>query len=75
MIDASGNVPGDQQLAYIGSGAFTSSAGQLRSDTVAGPAHVYGDINGDSVADFHFVVNVPVTAGDFILRPQRAPQR
>ncbi|HEY0325923.1 MAG TPA: M10 family metallopeptidase C-terminal domain-containing protein, partial [Allosphingosinicella sp.] len=67
LIDANSNVPSDQQFAYIGSGAFTGSAGQLRSDTVGGQTHVYGDVNGDSVADFHFVGNVPVTAGDFIL--------
>ena len=67
LIDANSNVPGDQQFAYIGTGAFTSAAGQLRSQAFGSTTHIFGDINGDGVADFEIIANSPlVTAGDFI---------
>ncbi|HEX8525637.1 calcium-binding protein, partial [Allosphingosinicella sp.] len=68
-IDANTGVPGDQAFAYIGSGAFTNSAGQLRVvGAGTGIWEVQGDTNGDGVADFLITVYSAAapTAGDFI---------
>lgn len=56
-------------FTFIGSGAFTSSAGQLRSYVESGVTWVEGDTNGDGVADFWIRLTGSHTlqAGDFIL--------
>jgi Ca2+-binding RTX toxin-like protein len=51
-IDANGNAAGDQAFAFIGSGAFTGVAGQLRYQQISGNTHVMGDVDGDGTADF-----------------------
>jgi Ca2+-binding RTX toxin-like protein len=63
-IDANTQVAGHQAFDYIGTGAFSDVAGQLRYD-----GHVLqGDINGDGTADFSVHVNVAsLTHGDLIL--------
>ena len=67
LIDANSGVPGDQQFAYIGSGAFTSSAGQLRSQAFGSTIHIFGDINGDGAADFEIIANTTtIAAVDFV---------
>ncbi len=64
-------VLGDQAFSFIGASAFTRVAGQLRFDTVfePGTTHVYGDNNGDGVADFDIRLTgtLTLTANDFIL--------
>ena len=62
-------MPGDQAFTFIGAGAFTNSAGQLRAELSYGVLHILGDTNGDGVADLHILAyNVPsVSAGDFVL--------
>ena len=68
-IDANAGVPGDQAFTFIGTGAFTNSAGQLRAELSGGVLHILGDTNGDGVADLHILAyNAPsVSAGDFVL--------
>ena len=60
FIDANTLVGGDQAFTYIGSNAFTHSAGELRA--VSGKDgtsyHLYGDVNGDAVADFELSIHV-----------------
>jgi Ca2+-binding RTX toxin-like protein len=67
--DANSGVGGNQAFSFIGSSAFSSTAGELRADTVGSDTVVQGDINGDGIADFEIVLNGnPTLAGsDFIL--------
>ena len=68
-IDANTLTKADDAFRFIGKGDFSGKAGELRFTTIDGAAHVYGDIDGDGIADFTVVVNgVPtVTANDFHL--------
>jgi serralysin len=67
-IDANIGTAGDDAFTFIGAGAFTHQAGQLRFDAVGSQVHIYGDVNGDGVADLHIVANSTVIlVGDFIL--------
>ena len=71
-IDADGNAGnGDTAFTFIGSGAFTNVAGQLRATESGGVWTVEGDINGDGTADLvievHTVDPVPITSEDFFL--------
>jgi hypothetical protein len=43
---------GDQAFSFIGTGAFSNTAGQLRYEQISGNTYVEGDTNGDGVADF-----------------------
>lgn len=67
-IDANVNAAGDQAFTFIGNGAFTGSAGQLRYEQSNGNTFVTGDVNGDGAADFVIQVNGLVNLGsvDFI---------
>jgi Ca2+-binding RTX toxin-like protein len=61
---------GDQAFTFIGSDAFSGSAGQLRVDASdSNVTHVYGDVNGDKIADFQIDIlgHVQLTSSDFIL--------
>jgi aryl-phospho-beta-D-glucosidase BglC (GH1 family) len=51
-IDANSQVSGNQGFTWIGSGAFTRSAGQMRTFVENGTTHVAGDVNGDGIPDF-----------------------
>ncbi|MBP0466265.1 endo alpha-1,4 polygalactosaminidase [Roseomonas sp. PWR1] len=69
-LDANQLVAGDQAFAYIGGGAFTGAAGQLR--VVSSGTNTYtasGDTNGDRTADFAITIvsTTAPTAGWFIL--------
>ncbi|MEY2926460.1 MAG: hypothetical protein RL367_937, partial [Pseudomonadota bacterium] len=68
-IDANSNLAGNQDFAFIGTAAFTSVAGQLRFELIAGNTFVTGDVNGDGVADFAIQTtgNIAFLASDFIL--------
>jgi len=63
-IDANTSLAGNQDFAFIGSGAFTGVAGQLRYDGT----HLMGDINGDGVADFSITIanHASIVAGDIL---------
>jgi Ca2+-binding RTX toxin-like protein len=51
-VDANTLVAGDQGFSFIGTGAFTHTAGELRYEQISGNTYVSGDTNGDGVADF-----------------------
>ncbi len=69
QIDAKSATHADNVFKFIGSSNFTKSAGELRYSAVKGDTHVYGDVNGDGVADFDLVLHDlrSVDAGVFIL--------
>jgi Ca2+-binding RTX toxin-like protein len=67
-IDARTNVAGDQAFTFIGAAAFSGVAGQLRfsmtniSVTGVKAYTVFGDVNGDSAADFSLQIYTSPTA-------------
>jgi Ca2+-binding RTX toxin-like protein len=61
-FDASSTVTGDQAFTFIGTGAFTNVAGQLRLSTSGPNQYLSGDLDGNGVADFV----VAVRASDVI---------
>jgi serralysin len=66
LIDA---VPGgaDNGFSFLGAGAFTHVAGQLRAYSSGGNFFVAGDVNGDGVADFTIQTNILLVNNDFVL--------
>jgi Ca2+-binding RTX toxin-like protein len=59
----------DDAFSFIGAGAFTGVAGELRFEVVGGETRISGDTDGDGVADFIIRVDGVhmLTAGDFLL--------
>ncbi|HEY0130548.1 MAG TPA: calcium-binding protein [Allosphingosinicella sp.] len=70
-VDANALVAGNQAFSWIGSSAFTGSAGQLRAYEQGGTWFVEGDVNGDGGADLVIALTLqgptPLGAGDFLL--------
>ncbi|MGO1079307.1 calcium-binding protein [Inquilinus sp. CA228] len=69
-IDANSNMYYNQTFAFIGTGAFTNQAGQLRYQiTSDGDALVQGDTNGDGRADLEILLKdtSELKASDFVL--------
>ena len=68
-IDANTAIAGDQAFSFIGTAAFSGSAGELRYQNVSGQTLVYGDVNGDGQADFsiHFDDPISFARGYFML--------
>jgi Ca2+-binding RTX toxin-like protein len=68
-VDADSLTAGDQNFAFIGNAAFAGVAGQLRYERSSGDTFVYGDLDGDSVADFQLQINgeLNMYASDFLL--------
>ncbi|HYW14845.1 MAG TPA: tandem-95 repeat protein, partial [Allosphingosinicella sp.] len=71
-IDANETVDGNQAFAFVGSAAFSGTAGELRFENISlgGPIWlVQGDTNGDGVSDFEVVLVIsppdPITSSDF----------
>jgi Ca2+-binding RTX toxin-like protein len=64
-IDAISGTGADDAFTFLGNGAFTNVAGQLRYDN----GHIFGDLDGNGVADFDIVVtSAPaLVASDFML--------
>lgn len=69
LVDARTATAGDQAFSWIGTGAFSGVAGQLRYAQSGGDTLVYGDTNGDRVADFAIRLEglVTLAATDFVL--------
>jgi Ca2+-binding RTX toxin-like protein len=70
-IDANTLAGGNQAFTWIGSNAFSNSAGELRAFQSGGIWIVEGDINGDGFADLVIALTLqgptPLGAGDFLL--------
>jgi Ca2+-binding RTX toxin-like protein len=70
-IDANTLTAGDQGFSWIGSAAFSGTAGQLRAYEQSGTWFLEGDVDGDSVADLVIALTLqgptPLGAGDFLL--------
>ncbi|HEX8308115.1 MAG TPA: cadherin domain-containing protein [Allosphingosinicella sp.] len=68
-IDANSLLSANQAFTFIGTSAFSNVAGQLRFETSAGITTVFGDVNGDGVADLQIQLSgaVPLIASDFVL--------
>lgn len=64
-IDANSLMGGDQAFKFVGDKAFSHTAGELRYDGTT----LYGDVNGDGVADFSVVFDnhAALVKADFIL--------
>jgi Ca2+-binding RTX toxin-like protein len=72
-IDANEGAEGNQSFLFVGSAAFSSTAGELRSTAVGDTGKLWlveGDTDGDGAADFAILVTTitaqPLTAADFI---------
>ena len=65
-IDANSRTTRDDAFNFIGTGAFSGKAGELRYD---GAGHLLGDVNGDGIADFSLALTVTGTLDgtDFVL--------
>nr|WP_280136970.1 calcium-binding protein [Rhizobium sp. Root1212] len=68
-IDANTKIASDQEFSFIGSGAFTGAAGQLRSVVTGNKTLITGDTDGDKVADFAIYLDDAITfqKGYFLL--------
>jgi len=68
LIDANGGAAGNGAFTFIGGNAFSGAAGELRVEMVGADARVLGDLNGDGVADFSFMVSATTLQNtDFVL--------
>jgi Ca2+-binding RTX toxin-like protein len=69
-IDANTLVGGDQAFAWIGSNAFSGTAGELHAFQSGGSWILEGDTNGDGVGDLVISLTLqgptPLGAGDFL---------
>jgi len=69
-IDANSALAGNQAFTFIGSGAFTGAAGQMRLFVDgSGNQVAAGDVDGDKVADLMIQFQnpvLPITAADFV---------
>lgn len=68
-IDANTAAAGNQAFTFIGSSNFSGVSGQLRSVVAGSNTLIYGDVDGDKVADFSILVSgTPAfTSAQFIL--------
>ncbi len=68
-IDANTISAGDQAYDFIGTSAFTATAGQLRYSVTGSTTTIYGDMDGDGVADFGLTLSGVANVGlaDFVL--------
>ncbi|HET6941068.1 MAG TPA: calcium-binding protein [Sphingomicrobium sp.] len=68
-VDANSLLADDQAFTFIGSDSFHNVAGELRYQQINGNTYVYGDINGDGLADFMIRLdgNHALTSGDILI--------
>lgn len=65
QIDADTAQSGDQAFAFIGTSAFSGTAGELRSEFDGTDTYVQGDTDGDGYADFAIRLNGPQALDGF----------
>ncbi len=67
-LDAQPGTAGQQDFAFIGTGAFTNVAGQVRYEVTGGNAHIFADVDGNGTADMQILLNgiTTLAASDFI---------
>lgn len=63
-IDANAKKGGNQAFHLIGTQGFHGKAGELRYEKTVGHTVIYGDVNGDKVADFAISLSVSVKMTD-----------
>ena len=68
-IDANMRAVGNQAFKFIGRNEFQSKSGELRFETTPDGINVFGDVNGDGVADFVIWLegSISLRATDFVL--------
>lgn len=68
-LDANSGTGGDQAFTWLGTGAFSNVASQLRYEVSGSVRNIYGDVDGDGVADFQLQLTGTrtLTSSDFIL--------
>ncbi|SER48652.1 M10 family metallopeptidase C-terminal domain-containing protein [Rhizobium sp. NFR03] len=68
-IDANLLLDGVQHFRFIGTSAFSSTGGELRTTTLKSTTTVYGDLNGDGTPDLaiYFDDRLSLHTGDFIV--------
>ena len=66
-LDAQPGTAGQQDFAFIGTGAFGSVAGQVRYEVTGGNAHIFADVDGNGTADMQIILNgiTTLAASDF----------
>jgi Ca2+-binding RTX toxin-like protein len=68
-IDANSGTSGNQAFTFIGAGAFSAIAGEVRYNFDGTDTYVKADMDGDGAADFVIILSGSVTplASDFVL--------
>ncbi|MBX7539723.1 calcium-binding protein [Qipengyuania sphaerica] len=68
-VDANINLEGDQNFAFIGTSAFSQTAGELRYFQTSTSTIVEMDVDGDGVGDLYIRLDgqMDLSAGDFVL--------
>lgn len=68
-IDANTLKAGNQAFSYVGKKDFSGKAGELRHDKAKSDTYIYGDVNGDRVADLtiHLDDAVSLSKSYFVL--------
>jgi Ca2+-binding RTX toxin-like protein len=69
QVDADSGLDGTQHFSFIGSDSFHDVAGELRYEIINGNTYVYGDTNGDGLADLMIRLDGShaLVSGDFIV--------
>ncbi|MDF0700400.1 polysaccharide lyase family 7 protein [Rhizobium sp. MC63] len=68
-IDANTTVSGGQAFTFVGTDTFSKQSGELRYVNTSSETFLYGDVNGDGVADFSIHIDgvFKLQAEDFVL--------
>ena len=68
-LDAKSATAANEAFSFIGTQGFHKVAGELRYEIAGGQTKIYGDVNGDGVADFTIVLTkaIALSASDFSL--------
>jgi len=69
LIDAKTSTTTNDTFSFIGTASFHNVAGELRYVVQGADSYVYGDVNGDGVADFSILLKgvTALVASDFVL--------